>query len=183
MKATFDSVNKSLCDVCEREMKQTIPGKQLVPMTDASFRSEVYAVMIEDNPDQIIQWKRKPYAPVAFGPKNLSPAQLKLSICSQKFLANYMAFLEFVGSNKTNTRSDRQQIRHTFFPDKSYSTVLWNACDYKLQFNSKKGHIAGSVHTTADFLCRLQLKVTEKIRLNIRGNVQTTPIEVTASSS
>ena len=35
----------------------------------------------------------------------------------------------------------------------------------------------------ADFLSRLELKVTEKIRFKIREDIQTTPIEVTTSSS
>ena len=48
---------------------------------------------------------------------------------------------------------------------------------------SKKAHIAGSVNTAAEFLSRLELKVTEKIRLKIREDIQTTPIEVTTSSS
>ena len=52
-----------------------------------------------------------------------------------------------------------------------------------LQFNFKKTHIAGSVNTAADFLSRLELKVTEKIRLKIREDIQTTPIEVNTSSS
>ena len=52
-----------------------------------------------------------------------------------------------------------------------------------LQFNFKIAHIAGSVNTAADFLSRLELKVTERIRLKIREDVQTTPIEVTTSSS
>ena len=52
-----------------------------------------------------------------------------------------------------------------------------------LQFNFKIAHIAGSVNTAADFLARLALKVTEKIRLKIREDIQTTPIEVTTSSS
>ena len=52
-----------------------------------------------------------------------------------------------------------------------------------LQFNFKIAHIAGSVNTAADFLSRLELKVTEKIRLKIREDIQTTPIEVTTSSS
>ena len=43
--------------------------------------------------------------------------------------------------------------------------------------------IAGSVNTAADFLSRLELKVTEKILLKIRQDVQTTPIELTTSSS
>ena len=58
-KEIFDSVNKALSDACELALKQPIPGKQLVLMTDASFRSAGYALMIEDNPNQKIQSKRK----------------------------------------------------------------------------------------------------------------------------
>ena len=43
--------------------------------------------------------------------------------------------------------------------------------------------MAGSVNTAADFLSRLGLKVTEKIHLTIQKDVQTTPIEVSTSSS
>ena len=84
LKETFDSVNKALSDACELGLKQPIPGKQLVQMTDASFRSAGYALMIEDNPDQKIQSKRKTYAPVSFGSKFFSPAQLKMSIFSKE---------------------------------------------------------------------------------------------------
>ena len=52
LKVAFDSINKALSDACEIALKQPIPGKQLVLMTDASFRSAGYAFMIEDNPDQ-----------------------------------------------------------------------------------------------------------------------------------
>ena len=48
-------------------LKQAIPGKQLVLMTDASFRSAGNALMIDDKPDQRTQSKRKTYGPVAFG--------------------------------------------------------------------------------------------------------------------
>ena len=47
----------------------------------------------------------------------------------------------------------------------------------------KLTHIAGAVNTAAYFLSRLELKVTEKICLKIREDVQTTPIGVTTSSS
>ena len=43
--------------------------------------------------------------------------------------------------------------------------------------------IAGTVNTAADFLSRLELKVTEKIRLKIMEDIHTTLIEVTTSSS
>ena len=52
-----------------------------------------------------------------------------------------------------------------------------------LQFNCEIAHIAGSVNTAVDFLSRLELQVTERIRLKIREDVQTTPIEVTTTSS
>ena len=80
LKENFDSLNKALSDACQLALKQPIPGKQLVLMTDASFRSAGYALMIEDIPDQKIQSKRKTHAPVAFGSKLFSPAQLKMSI-------------------------------------------------------------------------------------------------------
>ena len=59
LKETFDSVNKAISHACELALKQPIRGKQLVFLTDASFRSARYALMIEDNPDQRIQSKRK----------------------------------------------------------------------------------------------------------------------------
>ena len=52
-----------------------------------------------------------------------------------------------------------------------------------LQLNFKITYIDVSVNTAADFLSRLELKVTEKIHLEIREDVQTAPIEVTTSSS
>ena len=52
-----------------------------------------------------------------------------------------------------------------------------------LQLNFKIAHIDRSVNTAADFLSRLELKVTERILLKIREDVQTTPIENATSSS
>ena len=95
LKETIDSVNRALSGACPLALKQPIPGKQLVLMTDTSFRSAGYAFMVGDNLDQKIQSKRKTHAPVAFGSKIFPPAQLKISIYSKEFLANYMPFLEF----------------------------------------------------------------------------------------
>ena len=85
LKETFDSVNKALSDACELALKQPVSGMQLVLMTDASFRSAGYALIIEDNPDQKIQSKRKTYAPVAFGSKIFSPAQENVHILKRIF--------------------------------------------------------------------------------------------------
>ena len=187
LKETFDSVTKALSDACQLALKQPMPGKQLVPMTDASFRSAGYALMIEDNPVQKIQSKRKTYAPVAIGSKIFPPAQLRMSIYSKEFLAIYMAFLEFAHilwetPKPTIVITDNKSVTR-FFQTKAIPPSLWNACDYVLQFNFETAHIAGSVNTAADFLSRLELKVTEKIHLKIREDVQTTPIEVSTSSS
>ena len=187
LKETFHSVNKALSDSFELSLKQPVPGKQLVLMTDAIFRGAGYAPMIEDSPDQKIQSKRRTYAPVASGSKIFSLAQLKLSIYSKELLAIYMAFLEFAyilweATKPTIVLTDNKSVTR-FFQTKAIPPALWNACDYVLQFNFKIAHIAGSVNTEADFLSRLALKVTEKIRLKIREDIQTTPIEVTTSSS
>ena len=84
-KETFDSVNKVLKDACQLALKEPIPGNQLILRRDASFRSAGYALMFEDNPDQKIQSKRKMYAPVAFGSKNISPRNLKCPNTQWKF--------------------------------------------------------------------------------------------------
>ena len=118
--------------------------------------------MIEHNPDQKIQSKRKTYAPVAFGSKISSAAQLKLSIYSKEVLAIYMAFLEFAhipweATKLTIVLTDNKSVTR-FIQTKSIPTALWNACDYVLQFNFKKAHISCSVNTAADFLSDLSLR-------------------------
>ena len=124
---------------------------------------------------------------MTFGSKIFSPAQLKMSIYSREFLAIYMAFLEFAhnlweAATPTIVLTDNKSVIH-FFQTKAIPPALWNACDYVLQFNFKVAYIAGSVNTAADFLSKLELKVTEKLRLKIREDIQTTHIEVTTSSS
>ena len=124
------------------------------------------------------------YAPVAFSSKKFSPTQLEMSIYTKDFLAIYMAFLEFAqeATKPTIVLTDNKSVTR-FFQTKAIPPALWKACDYVLQFSFKIAHFAGSVNTAADFLSRFELKVTEKIRLKIREDIHTTPIEVTTSSS
>ena len=82
----------------------------------------------------------------------------------------------------TNILTDNKSFTR-FFQTKAFPSPLWNECDYVLQFIFKKAHITGSANTAADFLSRLELKVTEKIRLEIREDAQTEPIEMTTTSS
>ena len=95
-----------------------------------------------------------------------------------------MAFLEFNHFvwEATIVLTDNKSVTR-FFQTKAIPPSLWNACDYVLQFNFEIAHVAGSVNTAADFFSRLELKVTQRIRLKIREDVQTTPIEVATSSS
>ena len=98
-----------------------------------------------------------------------------------------MAFFEFAhilweATKPTIVLLDNKSVTG-FFETKAIPPSLWNACDYVLQFNFKIAHTTGSVNTAVDFLSWLELKVTEKIRLKTREDVQTTPIEVTTSSS
>ena len=186
MKETFDSFSKALSDACDLALRQPIPRKELALLTDASFRSGGYALMVEDNPDQKIQLKRKTYYHVAFGSNIFSHAQLKMCIYSEELLTLYMAILEFAHIMWEATTSTidltANKSRTRFFQTKPISATLWTAYDYLLQFNFKIAHIAGSVNTAADFLSRLELKVTEKIRLKVREDIPTTPIEVSTSS-
>ena len=85
LKETFDSVNKALGDACELALKQPIPGKQLVLLTDASFRSAGYALMIADNPDQKIQSKQKTYAPWHLAQKFFPLHNLKCPYTQKNF--------------------------------------------------------------------------------------------------
>ena len=98
-----------------------------------------------------------------------------------------MAYLEFAhilweATKPTIVLTDNRSVSR-FFQTKAIPPALWNACDYVLQFNFKIAHIAGSVNNATDFLSGLELKVTEKLRLKIREDNQTTTIEVTTSSS
>ena len=92
---TFNELNQQLERSCSLALKQPIKNKQLILMTDASFRAAVNAIMIEDDPNQKLQSRRKTYAPIAFGSKTFNPTQLKMSIFAKEILAIYFAFSEF----------------------------------------------------------------------------------------
>ena len=121
----FDSVKKTSSDAGQKALKQRIPGKQLVFMTDDSFRSAGYALMIEDNRDLKIQSKRKTSTPVPFCSKSFSTAQLKLSIYSKEVVTDYIAFLGFArilweARKPTIVLTDNKSVAR-FFPNKGNS--------------------------------------------------------------
>ena len=184
----FKNLNQQLEQSCKLALKQPIKNKQLILMTDASFTAAGYAIMIEDDPEQKVQSRRKTYAaPIAFGSKTFNPTQLKMSIYAKEFLAIYYAFSEFghlmwgsvfpfivFTDNRSVTR---------FFQTKIIPPALWNACDYILQYNFVIAHVPGAMNTAADFLSRAESNPTEKLEMNIRNDVNTKAIEVNIQST
>ena len=107
-KKTFDAVNKTLTDACELALKQPIPGKQLVLMADAGFRSAGYALLIEDNPNQNIQSKWKTYVPVAFGSQFPPLRHLKCPYTQKNFWQStwhFMSLHTFCGKQQSQQLS------------------------------------------------------------------------------
>ena len=62
-------------------------------MSDASFTAAGYAILIEDDPSQKIPFKRKIYAPIAFGSKTFNPMQTKMSMYAKEFLSIEIGYL------------------------------------------------------------------------------------------
>ena len=153
-------------------------------MTDVNFTAAGYAIMIEDDPNQKLQSRRKTYAPIAFGSKTFNPTQIKMSISAKEFLfgvfriwtprvGKCFSVIVFTG-NRSVTR---------FFQKKIIPPPLWNACDDVLQYNFVKEHVAGAMNTAADFLSRAEVNPTEKLEMNIRNDVTTKANEVNIQST
>ena len=91
----FREITASLAEACGLALREPGTGKQNVLMTNASFRASGYALMIEEYDERKLLSVRKILAPVAFGSRVFSPAQLKMSIYCKDFLAIYHAALEY----------------------------------------------------------------------------------------
>ena len=105
--------------------------------------------MIEDDPNQKLQSKRKTYAPIAFGSKTFNPTQTKMSINAKEFFSIFFAFVEFGHLMWGSTFpvivfTDNRSVTRCF-QAKLIPPALWNACDYVLQYNFIIAHVAGSM--------------------------------------
>ena len=183
----FREINEALDRCCQLALRQPLPGKQLVLMTDARFQAASYAVLIEDDPNQKYASTRKTYAPIAYGSKTYSPSQIKMFIYAKEVLAIYMAFKDFghvfCGATKPVIIMTDSKSVTRFFQTKMIPPPLWNACDFVLQFNFTIAHIPGKMNTAADFLSRLEMDPNEKLILKIRKDIPTKPIEVNIEST
>ena len=156
-------------------------------MSEARFTAAGYAIMIEYDPNQKLQSKRKTYAPIAFGSKTFNPTQTKMSIYANEFFPIYFAFVEFGHLMWKSTFpvivfTDNRSVTR-FFHTKMIPPALWNACDFVLQYNFVIAHVAGSMNTAAIFLSRTEVDPTEKIEMTIRNDIPTKAIEVSIQSS
>ena len=156
-------------------------------MTDASFQTADYAVLIDDDTKQKYTSTRKTYAPIAYGSKTYSASQIKISIYAKEFLAIYMTFREFghifwVATKPVIIMTDSKSVTR-FLLTKMIPPPLWKACNFVLQFNFTISHIPGKMNTAADFLSRLEMDPNEKMNLKIREDNPTKPIEVNIEST
>ena len=143
--------------------------------------------MFEEKDDKKLTSKKTTFAPVAFGSKVFSPAQPKMSIYCKEFQAINHAFIEYShilweAALPTLVMTDNQSVTK-FFQTKAIPPTLWNACDCVLQFNFRIMHVAGTLNTAADFLSRLEVTPKENIKLTIREDVRTTPIQINMQST
>ena len=183
----FREIKEALDRCCQLALRQPLPGKQLVLMTDASFQAAGYAVLIEDDPNQKYTSTRKTYAPIACASKTYTPSQIKMSIYAKEFLAIYLAFKEighiFWGATKQVIIMTDSKSVTKFFQTKMIPPPLWNTCDFVLQFNFTIAHFPGKMNTAADCLSRLEMDPNEKIFLKIREEFPIKPIEVKIEST
>ena len=173
----FSEINKALDRCCELALKQPLPNKQIALMTDARFTAAGYAVLIEDDPLEKFTSTRKAYAPVAYGSKTFSPAQLKMSIYAKEFLAIFFAFKElghiFWGTPKPVIILSDNKRSHDFFKQKLFHhpngtlvTMLYNLISLLLTFPARI--------TQPRIIC----PAWKKLILRIREDIPTTPLEL-----
>ena len=182
----FNEIKRDLDRCSQLALRQPLPNRQLVLMTDACFTAAGYAILTEDDPNQKFTSVKKSYAPIAYGSKTFIPSQIKMSIYAKKFLAIYFAFKEsghiFWGTPKpVIILTDNKSVTR-FFQTKIIPPPLRNACDFVIQFNFTIAHIPGKNNTAADYLSRMEMDPAEKLVLKIRADVETQPIEVNVQS-
>ena len=76
----FREINDVLHKFCQLALRQPLPDKYLILMTDANFQAAGYSVFTEDEPNQKFTPTRKTHAPVAYSSKTFTPSQIKMSI-------------------------------------------------------------------------------------------------------
>ena len=119
-----DLVNKAVNDACEIALKQPLPGKQLVLMTDAGFKSAGYTLMTEDNPDEVIQSKRNPMR----SDQKIFHCVTQVVHLLERVFSNVHGISRVcthsVADHRANNCPDRQLFSHTFLSIESNPNVI-----------------------------------------------------------
>ena len=164
-------------------LKLAQPGCQFIIVCDASFYAAGFILLIEDNLESEEPSKDKTYAPVSFGSHLFSPAQLKHSIYAKEFLGIYLAFESFehyiwgVSTKPVIVLTDNKSVTR-FFQTKKLPGNLWNAVDYVLSFNFVLGHTSGKANAAADYLSRIHVNPSAKLKLKLSDRIPVKDIEV-----
>ena len=125
---TFENINKALDNACGLWLKQPLPNKQYVLMTDANFKNAGYALMIEENADEKLTSVQKDIRTSCVWIQNiLAVTNQNVDICQG--IPGYIFCLHgiqphLVGIDQTGHRPNRQQICYTFFPNQNNTTSV-----------------------------------------------------------
>ena len=123
----FNEINRDLDRCSQLALRQPLPNRQLVLMTDASFTAAGYAILTEDDPNQKYTSVKKSYAPIAYDSKTFSfPAQ-NVNICeriSRRILRLQGIRTYILGDTQTSDYPHGQQIGHEVLPDQDNTATI-----------------------------------------------------------
>ena len=112
---------------CQLALRQPLPDRHMILMTDASFQEAGDEVFTENYPYRKFTSTRGTYAPQAYGSETFITSQIKTSIYAKEVLANFLAVKEFGNNFERHQKHyyyDSQQISYTTVSNQSDSTTI-----------------------------------------------------------
>ena len=171
-----------LNNACKITLRQPKTDLQYVILSEASYYSAGYVLMVEDYVLNQEGLEQKLCAPVAFGSKIFNATQVKLSIYAKEFLGVHFAFDNFAhilwGTKKPILVLTDNQSLTIFFQATTISTPLWNEVDHVLNFNFVLGHVPGKANVAVDYLSRIYINPATKLQLKLETRIQLKDVAV-----
>ena len=84
---SFENIKKFLLKATTTALRQAMPGQQYLILCDASYYSNGFVLMIEDNLKHKDGKKKQSSAPKSFGSQHFNTSQLKISTYCMDFFA------------------------------------------------------------------------------------------------